>query len=82
MNDIEIRKLNKEKKFQRKKRKGNYVYNPIREIEYGSGVTSFLRHPDVTSNVIGADNDIISGLFCYDTPEKTHTYTKKNRRKF
>lgn len=52
------------KKFKRKHRK--VKYNPIRPIKYPDSKRSCLRDESCRSNVIGKENGIILGMFCYD----------------
>ncbi len=61
----ERKNLSKEEKF-RSKYKKTITYNPIRPIEYPDSERTLLRHSEVTTNVIGTDNNKIQGMFCRD----------------
>lgn len=49
-----------------KRRYKPITYNPIRPLDYPDHKRTFLGDTAVTSNVIGAENDEILGMFCCD----------------
>ena len=45
------------------------TYNPVRPLPNPDHLRTILGDTAVTTNVIGSNNRIIEGLFCYDAPE-------------
>ena len=45
------------------------THNPVRPLPNPDHLRTILGDTAVTTNVIGSNNRIIEGLFCYDAPE-------------